>query len=161
MLRPVNMPPGWYPDPDSAGVLRWWTGDSWTGARQLAPAAPAPIPTRRRLGWGWWLFFILAGALAASTLLGLRGDRVEQRPVSAEYVGADRAYLEALHDFVDDRGLTWSTTSEVHALQVGRDACEVWAMTQSLDTIGLAAPEGDRALFDFMVSSALAHLCPQ
>jgi hypothetical protein len=37
-----TFPPGWYADPDDAGVHRWWNGSQWTDARQPAqPAAPA------------------------------------------------------------------------------------------------------------------------
>jgi len=34
----VAVPPGWYPDPDSANIDRWWDGGEWTSHRR--PAAP-------------------------------------------------------------------------------------------------------------------------
>ena len=32
--RDTSAPEGWYPDPERAGELRWWTGDEWTEWRK-------------------------------------------------------------------------------------------------------------------------------
>lgn len=31
-LTPVDVQPGWYPDPDGAPCMRWWDGQRWTGS---------------------------------------------------------------------------------------------------------------------------------
>lgn len=38
----MSMAPGWYPDPFSAGYLRWWDGKAWGSATQVAQRADAP-----------------------------------------------------------------------------------------------------------------------
>jgi hypothetical protein len=56
--------PGWYPHPDDAGLLRWWSGSRWTDDVTVqAPAHPpldaastAASPARR---WGTpWVWFV-------------------------------------------------------------------------------------------------------
>lgn len=40
MPAPPRQPPGWYPDPGHRGMLRYWTGTTWTN--RTAPMRPAP-----------------------------------------------------------------------------------------------------------------------
>lgn len=57
--------PGWYPDPQAAGVVRWYDGTTWT--EHTAPRVADPTYSGRPpLGDGWPL---LARAVQASLLL--------------------------------------------------------------------------------------------
>lgn len=38
-----DVPAGWYPDPTSPGVERWWDGHAWS-TQARAAGAPAPLP---------------------------------------------------------------------------------------------------------------------
>ena len=38
------IPKGWYPDPETAGQLRYWDGNAWTEHVQPAGGPPAPAP---------------------------------------------------------------------------------------------------------------------
>ncbi len=38
-----NPPPGWYPDPQSPQMLRWWNGGEWTNDVRPADSMAAPI----------------------------------------------------------------------------------------------------------------------
>lgn len=63
-------PPGWYPDPSGAPVLRRWDGERWTLEDRLWPT-----PERRRRGPHAFNWPALAGTLmAASTLAYSRLD---------------------------------------------------------------------------------------
>ncbi len=43
----MSMAPGWYPDPFSAGYLRWWDGKAWSSATQVAQRTDAePVPVQ-------------------------------------------------------------------------------------------------------------------
>jgi hypothetical protein len=68
MPAPPRQPPGWYPDPGQRGMLRYWTGVTWTNrtapmrpapplppmpaAAPYAPPASAPPAGPARRGWG-------------------------------------------------------------------------------------------------------------
>lgn len=40
-------PPGWYPDPEGGGSLRWWEGTDWGAARRV-PASTAEVANALR-----------------------------------------------------------------------------------------------------------------
>lgn len=48
------MPPGWYPDPFSAGWLRWWDGASWTTHQAPAQTPPQAMQVAPPVRYGDW-----------------------------------------------------------------------------------------------------------
>lgn len=42
MVGSSAIPPGWYPDPEVAGQLRYWDGTAWTEHRSAVTATPPP-----------------------------------------------------------------------------------------------------------------------
>lgn len=45
--------PGWYPDPDGSGTLRWWSGSTWY--EDTLTELPSVEETRKRLrDWDWF-----------------------------------------------------------------------------------------------------------
>lgn len=46
----TNVQPGWYPDPNGGGHVRWWDGAAWTAHVADQPGAASPFSARER-GW--------------------------------------------------------------------------------------------------------------
>jgi hypothetical protein len=63
----MNIPPGWYPQPDDPRVMRWWDGSRWTDQIQpiSLPTPPLAQPNRK-VGLA-----ITAAALTVAGLIGL------------------------------------------------------------------------------------------
>lgn len=49
-----QVPPGWYPDPQLPGSVRWWDGTRWTEATQQAQPAAPPGPRWWQAADGGW-----------------------------------------------------------------------------------------------------------
>ena len=80
-----NSPAGWYPEPDDATRMRWWSGTEWVGqptartpfiAAPLGTPAPKPAAKPGRPKTVGVIAFIVAlvlfvGSAVASVLIGL------------------------------------------------------------------------------------------
>lgn len=77
-----DVPPGWYPDPQQPGQLRWWDGTNWSSHTQMIPAqvsqgSPGFQPTgsdrsarpKRRVFVGFSILAVILGLMGASVPL--------------------------------------------------------------------------------------------
>ncbi|OZC62321.1 hypothetical protein CH267_01950 [Rhodococcus sp. 06-621-2] len=82
--------PGWHPDPEGSGQLRWWDGQQWTSAVQPVPEAPKPPPApvktpstpeqkRRNLIWGGVAAVVVASFVGYSAWNEARTDEPDTR----------------------------------------------------------------------------------
>jgi hypothetical protein len=109
-----SVPPGWYDDPQTAGVRRWWDGWAWTDQLLTPPRPSDTRPVARRSLWPVWLTIALVtflGGLLAVIAGGVRIDhttghfgRIEVPgesyglPDAGTYVIADGDYAAGQHE---------------------------------------------------------------
>lgn len=60
VLMTTLTPPGWYPDPEQAGALRYWDGAVWTMHRAPGPLPPVPRQKIRPGLVGVWITAVLS-----------------------------------------------------------------------------------------------------
>lgn len=64
------MPPaGWYPDPEYAGHVRWWSGHEWTVRQPVPPPGGGASWVPRSLGRGFGRLAAVIGVLLALTTM--------------------------------------------------------------------------------------------
>ena len=87
---PPNLPPGWYPDQQYPGYLRWWDGMQWT-ARTMPMAPPYRSRTgmsNKRRAW------ILGAGVAVVGVILIVAVSV----ATSGFTDTERRYLEVLKD---------------------------------------------------------------
>jgi hypothetical protein len=68
---PLDIPPGWYPDPQGLPVLRWWNGWTWTGHNGPLPLPPVVVTPGKSVGVALVLtFFFGPFGMLYSTVSG-------------------------------------------------------------------------------------------
>ena len=61
--------PGWYEDPEQPGEERWWTGESWSGARR-STLLGSPRPTRP-VYFRWWFIVLVLVLFLTAVVIAL------------------------------------------------------------------------------------------
>ncbi|MGW3949838.1 DUF2510 domain-containing protein [Streptomyces sp. NPDC004752] len=93
----MTPPPGWYPDPNSPQLERWWDGSAWTEHRR-SPGAPVPSAAPdRAFGRAKTVALVTAGAvLVAAIVTGAlvlrtdhQGDGATEANTSATPIPSD------------------------------------------------------------------------
>lgn len=88
MSEVTRVPPGWYPDPQSGNLLRWWDGVQWGG---FAPPAPVVAVTPKDMTVAYVLAVFLGGFGAHQFYLRNTGVAVTQLLLTL--IGAATAWL--------------------------------------------------------------------
>jgi hypothetical protein len=96
----MTTPPGWYPDPGTPTIERWWDGTAWTGhTRASGTVSMAPAPGHGHgnggdgIGKGGLVALItagvvLVGAIVTGVVVLGKDDEETARPQSSESIAA-------------------------------------------------------------------------
>ncbi|MGN5236633.1 MULTISPECIES: DUF2510 domain-containing protein [unclassified Rhodococcus (in: high G+C Gram-positive bacteria)] len=84
-------PPGWYSDPETARLIRWWDGERWTAHTHLATSSAPPAavvrteapPTAGDTPRGWLITAVkIAGGLLVMHLTLAACDHLTFGPLT-------------------------------------------------------------------------------
>lgn len=110
-----NYAPGWYPDVNAPGTVRYYDGNRWTEHTQAAavPAAPGAAATMvlaaapgaggelppsgwwARRKWWHWLLIVIGGLVVLGMIInGINGGRDDDEPAPAANEGRDSSVVE-------------------------------------------------------------------
>lgn len=84
------MPPGWYPDPQTPGIERYWNGRMWSAAVRPMPGAPPDAnakANRRALGIAAIAVVVAGAAVLALSAGGSSGSTGPGYRVNADEAG--------------------------------------------------------------------------
>lgn len=93
-------PAGWYPDPNLAGVVRYWDGENWTdhtsqSSAQPPPSSPPPphqhVPGDMQPNQSWWkrpagplpVWAWIVGALLVIGIIGAATDNPAEQKIAS------------------------------------------------------------------------------
>ena len=154
--RSVDVPAGWYPDPQGQGRLRYWNGTAWTehvspaddqpvGSAATTPV-PGPAPKRRRSGLktalavlgGLFVLLVIAIGSCAVPLL-TQGPKLGEE----SHAYAERVLSEVVTTW-DQEALEGELSPEFREVTSDAELTKLFALFRRLgDLESLGEPEGD------------------
>lgn len=118
-LPPPSLPRGWYPDPESEGSERIWSGQAWTdivrsttpaseGAASKQPARPATPTPKKSIGCvgigclgiiGFVVIVIIIATISGATHGGSSGPNMDLAVVTCQDIVKDNLKAPATASF--------------------------------------------------------------
>ncbi len=151
----AQQPPGWFPDPDGGGGLRYWDGTQWTDQR--APAAPAAPVAKKRRGRGCltvigavvvlFVLLIVVVAILGGTKTKSATDQVKLTKCNVpDAIGV--VYVEGTADNTTSKRSTFTisvTVSNPAGVQIGSGGTVVSDVDAGRKAVWKALTDTDRS----------------
>jgi hypothetical protein len=103
-MRRVDAPAsGWYPDPESPTMLRYWDGLDWTDAKRSPPSAAELLSYEQREAFAAAHQYVAPSAVAAGQAVQGRAGRPDSQQVVEDVRRAARAEVDRAADLFSHR----------------------------------------------------------